>query len=132
MSQRLSHDPVPWTPEEDIILVTCWPDPDIDCIAIAKLIPGPRTAGAVQHRGYKLGLGQKARHKKVKKPAKKLTAWPDDMPDFEDHPHAAAPGPRAKAARLGSRFKSFNQAAESSLTGSSLDEASLQGLLIDE
>ncbi len=125
MSRRSIHNPDPWTPEEEAILMACWPDPEIDFAAIAKLIPGVRTVGAVRHRGYKIGLGQKARHEKVDKPAKNLTAWPDDMPDFEDHPDAATPGPRAKAARLGSRFKSFSQDAESSRTGSSLDGASL-------
>ena len=57
----------------------------------------------------KIGLGQKARHEKVKKPAKKSTTWPDDMPNFEDHPHAAAPGSWVKAVRLGSRIKPFSQ-----------------------
>ncbi len=125
MSRRSIHDPAPWMPEEDAILAACWPDPDIDYGAIAKLIPEFRTVGAVIHRGCKIGLGPKARHKKAKISEKISATWPDNMPEFEDHPRAAAPGPRAKAARLGSRFKSFSQDAESSLTGSSLDGASI-------
>ncbi len=125
MSQQSIHDPVPWTPEEDAILIAYWPDPDIDYVAIAKLIPGNRTVGAIQLRGSKIGLGQKARHEKVKKPAKKSTTRPDDMPNFEDHPHAAAPGSLVKAVRLGSRIKPFSQEAKSSLTGSTLNGASI-------
>ena len=125
MSRPSIHVTKRWLPKEDAILVACWPDPDIDFVAIAKLIPGRRTVGAIRHRGCKIGLGRKARHKKVQKPGELLTAWPDDMPDFEDHPDAAAPGPRAKAVRLGSRFKSFSQNAETSHTGSSLDGAAI-------
>jgi len=126
MPQQPIHDPVPWTPEEDAVLIACWPDPDIDYVAIAKLIPGDRTAGEILHRGSKIGLGKKARHKKARKTAKKLMAWPADMPNFEDHPLAAAPGSRARAARLGSQVRSFNHDAEFSFTGSSLDGASLR------
>ena len=72
---------------------------------------------------YKIGLGQKARPAEAEEPAKILTAWPDDMPAFEDHPDAAAPGPRARAVRLGSHFGSINKDAESSPGGSSLDGA---------
>ena len=114
MSQQSIHNPVPWTPEEDAILIACWPDPDIDFAVMAKLIPGDRTVGAILHRGTKIGLGQKALHKLNKmaeKPAKKRVAWPDEMPNFEDHPHATAPGPRVRAALIGSRFKSFGQDA---------------------
>lgn len=125
MSQRSIPEPVSWTPEDDAILVASWPDPDIDFAGIAKLVSRPRSAGAIKHRGYKIGLGPKARPKKPKYPPETLTAWPDDMPDFEDHPDAAASGPRSKAARLGSRFRSFSQDAESSFTGSSLDGASI-------
>jgi hypothetical protein len=107
MSQQSIHNPIPWTPEDDDILIACWPDPDIDFAVMAKLIPGPRTVGAILHRGTKIGLGPKTLHKKAEKQEKKRVTWPDDMPNFEDHPHAAAPGPRVRAAVLGSRFKSF-------------------------
>jgi len=124
-SHRLNRDRVSWTAEDDAVLVASWPDPDLDFAAITKLVSGPRTAGAIKHRGYKIGLGPKAQRKRAKNPAEKLVAWPDDMPDFEDHPDAAASGPRSKAARLGSHFRSFTQDGESSLTGSSLDGAAI-------
>ena len=125
MSRRSIHNPETWTPEEDAILVACWPDPDMDFAAIAELIPRSRSEAAVKHRGYKIGLGKKARQAKVEEPGNDSTAWPIDMPPFEDHTKAVAPGSLAKAARLGSRFKSFSQDAEASRTGSSLDGASI-------
>jgi hypothetical protein len=125
MSQQSIHSPAPWAPEEDAILISCWADPDIDYAAIAKLLTGHRTAGAVLHRGMKIGLGQKARRKKSKKEANQRMAWPDDMPNFEDHPLAAPSGSLAKATRLGSRITAYGRAAEFSGTGSSLDGASI-------
>ena len=125
MSRRSIHDPEPWTPEEDAILVASWPDPDMDFAAIAELIPRSRSEGAVKHRGYKIGLGRKARQPKVKEPGNDSMAWPADMPPFEDHPRAVASGSLANAARLGSRFKSYSQDAEASRTGSSLAGASI-------
>jgi hypothetical protein len=125
MSRRSIHDPEPWTPEEDAILMASWPDPDMDFAAIAELIPRPRSEGAVKHRGYKIGLGKKTQRPKTKEPGNDSKAWPADMPAFEDHPKAVAPGSLAKAARLGSRFKSSSHDAEASRTGSSLDGASI-------
>jgi hypothetical protein len=99
----------------------CWPDPEIDFAGIAELLPGNHSAGAVKHRGYKIGLGRKARLNDPNDPAKNLTPWPDDMPDFDDHPHAAAPGSRTKAIRSGARFRSITKDAKSSPAGSSLE-----------
>jgi len=59
-------------------------------------------------------------------------ACPDGMPNLKDHPLATAQGSRARAALLGSRFKSISHSSETSLTGSSLDGASAHGLLDDE
>ena len=125
MSQQSIYDTVPWTPEEDAILAACWPDPDLDYVAIASLLDGKRTEGAILHRGCKIGLGPKAHHKKARKPGKKQMAWPADMPKFEDHPLAALPGSRARAARLGSRVKSVSRDAEMSYAGSSLNGAAI-------
>ena len=132
MSQRLIHDTAaPWTPEEDAILITCWQNPTIGFSAIAKMMT-PRSAEAIQLRGYELGLGEKAPEKKKRKPKVKLTAWPDDMPRFEDHPCARTAGPPAIAAKRASQFRLVSHGKEKSLTGSSLDGASPQGLLKDE
>ena len=125
MFKKSIKDSIPWTPEEDSILIECWLNPNIDCVAVAKQIPGNRTVEAILRRGGEIGLGRKAQHKRTKKSAKKSMAWPDDMPNFEDHPHATAPGSRAKAALLGSRFKTSSQVAVSSPTGSTLDGASI-------
>lgn len=132
MSQRLIPDSAPWTAEDDAILIACWLDPKIDCVAIAKMMPDLRTVEAVQHRSQILGLGQKARHKKGRRQKKNSMAWPNDMPDFEDHPLASPSGSRARAALLGSRFKLFSHSSDTSLTGSSLEGASAHGLLSDE
>jgi hypothetical protein len=125
MSQKSIYDTAPWTPEEDAVLISCWPDPDLDYVAIAALLVGKRTEGAILHRGSKIGLGPKARHKKARKPGKKQMAWPADMPKFEDHPRAALPGSRATAARIGSRVKSVSRDTEISLAGSSLNGAAI-------
>lgn len=125
MSKKSIYDTAPWTPEEDAILVACWPDPDLDYVAIATLLMGKRTEGAILHRGSKIGLGPKARHKKARKPGKKQMAWPADMPKFEDHPLATLPRSRARAARLGSRVKSVSRDTEFSPTGSSLNGAAI-------
>ena len=132
MSGQLIQDPIPWTAEEEAILIDHWEDPEIDFVGIAKLLPDIRTREAVQRRGREMGLGPKAQQPKSKKSKKDPRAWPDDMPKFEDHPLAAAPGSPARAALLGSRLKSLNQREIQSLTGSSLEGASPQGLLVDE
>lgn len=133
MSQRLIHDTAaPWTPEEDAVLITCWQDPNVDLAAIVKMITTSRSAEAIQLRGYELGLGEKAGGKKKRKPKIKLTAWPDDMPRFEDHPCARNGRSPARAAKRGSQFRLVSHGKEKSLTGSSLDGASPQGLLKDE
>jgi hypothetical protein len=123
MSPGSKHDKKPWTAEDDAVLVAAWSDPDLDFAAIAERLTRGCSAEAVKHRGYRMGLGRKARHKKVKKSAKDLMSERNRPPAFEDHPQAIAPGSRFKAARLGSRLGSVSRDAESSRTGSSLDGA---------
>jgi hypothetical protein len=132
MSEQLIQDPNPWTTEEDAVLLSCWDDPDIDFVEIAKLIQGFRTRTAIQRRGYELGLGRKAQHEKPRKTKKKLEPWPEDMPKFEDHPHATESRSWTRAAMLGSRLKTKHQNEDASLTGSSLEGASPQGLKIED
>ena len=131
MSEHLIHDPDPWTAEEDDILIACWQDPNIDVADITELLPGFRTREAIQQRSHEIELGEKAQKQKRKRSRKNSTAWPDDMPNFEDHPRAAAPGSSTRAVLLGSRLKSL-QTEDSSLTGSTLQGASPEGLQIDE
>ncbi len=123
MSRRSKRTSKPWTAEEDSFLVASWPDTDIDLAAIAERLSGSRSVEGVRLRGHKIGLGKKARRKKADKVARDLKQGPDDTPAFEDHPDADAPGPRSKAARLGSRFGTVTQDLESSRAGSSLDGA---------
>ena len=125
MSQPSIHDPVPWTEEEDAVLAANWPNPDMDYTAISKLLPGHRTVGAIQHRGHKIGLGRKARHKKPRKSSRKHVPWPADMPKFEDHPKASAPGSWSKAAIRGARLRTSSVEMKSSYAGSTLAGASL-------
>ena len=125
MPQQNAQEATPWTPEEDDFLRACWPNPNLDYPAISRLMLGKRTAGAIQHRGSKIGLGRKARHKKVRKPTKKSMAWPADMPNFEDHPKARPSGSLAKAAKLGAQVQSISRNSEISHTGSSLAGGSI-------
>lgn len=125
MSQPSIHDPLPWTPEEDAVLREHWANPDMDYTAISEVLPRQRTVGAIQHRGHKIGLGRKARHKKPRRSSKKLKAWPKDMPKFEDHPEASKPGSWSRAAVLGSRIRSASSGNDASYAGSTLAGASL-------
>ena len=128
MSQHINFNFAPWTSEEDAILKECWNNPELDFHAIAKKMPTLRTAETIQLRGYQLCLGEKARPKTKKRPSKKLTPWPADMPKFEDHPDARKSTSRARAAMQGSRYKLTSHSMETSLTGSSLEGASPEGL----
>ena len=103
---RNVDDPAPWSPEEDAILTERWPDPDLGYPAIAKLLTiMPRTEGAIKHRGHKLGLGSKAKHRPPPTgPVSNPTPWPNDMPNFENHPGAPLPGPLANAEKWGRYF----------------------------
>lgn len=125
MPRRPYSDYKNWTPEDDAVLAACWPDPDIDFAAIAGMVSGERTVGAVKHRGYRIGLGRKARRAEAAASARKLTAWPDDMPRFEDHPDAAAPGPLSQAVRQGLRYGSVRHDMAASPTGSTFDGAAV-------
>ena len=132
MPEQSILEPVQWTSEEDAILAKYWPNPDMDYNDIAKRLPTHRSTGSIQHRGSKIGLGPKARHKKARKPSKKAMAWPKDMPRFEDHPLASGPGSRLKAARIGRRIEVASRGMEFSPTGSSLGGSSLHGALADD
>ena len=102
MTRLTSTDPQPWTAVEDRILAECWSDPNIMYDEIARLLPKARTEGAIKHRGHKIGLGPKAKHKKPVTAPQKFTPWPDDV-RFEDHP-SIKQGSGANARRAAGRY----------------------------
>lgn len=125
MTNRPKLVGVHWTTVEDAILVDDWPDPNTDFAAIAKRLPTPRSVDAIKHRGYKIGLGRKARPGSILTTVNGLSPWPSDMPKFEDHPDAVPTGSRAKAVRMGEYFLSAGAELASSPTGSTLDGAAI-------
>ena len=104
MNDILGIDPMPWSSNEDEILRTCWGDPAVMYAEIARLLPRPRTPGAIKHRGYKIGLGSKAKPRPPKTPpAQKFSEWPQVI-RFDDSPKALAEGFNlAKAVRVNNR-----------------------------
>ncbi|MGB1214585.1 MAG: hypothetical protein ACPG4X_14570 [Pikeienuella sp.] len=94
-----------WSPEEDEILTRLWKDPQANIEDIIRLLPVPRTDGAVKYHAGMIGLGKKARVPGAVRKRVAYEPWPDDMPQFEDHPDAAAPSSGANAAKRGARYR---------------------------
>lgn len=114
-----------WTEVEDGILVANWFDPTIDLETIAGLLPEPRSTNAIRCRGYKIGLGQKARVNSRQDKARVFPSWPIDMPHFEDHPDALPNGSIANAFRTGAYYVSVG-----SDLGPSAGDSTLEGAAI--